>query len=184
MSIISKKQLDANRRNAQHSTGPTTEEGKRIASLNAVTYGLRTRALIINGENIADYWELWDGLENEWQPATKTERLCVEQMCVCQWQLARMAASEQRVLEDPKLGRVSQFDLLDRIARHITRLERSFASALHELKQLQKERKAAERQQAAAEKQSRSAPPPSYKMPDDAADSHAAFCAPSDTDSR
>ncbi len=73
--IISEKQQEANRRNAQHSTGPTTPEGKKAASLNAVTYGLRTRSLLIQGENIADYWRLWDNLEGEWQPETQTERV-------------------------------------------------------------------------------------------------------------
>jgi hypothetical protein len=34
----------------------------------------------------------------------------------------------------------SEFDLLDRVAKHRARLERSFTTALHELKQLQKER--------------------------------------------
>src|ERR1022692_1862081 len=91
--IISDKNHESNRRNAQHSTGPTTPEGKKAASLNAVTYGLRTRSLIIHGENIADYWRLWDGLETEWQPETPTERLYLEGMSVSQWQLARMARS-------------------------------------------------------------------------------------------
>jgi len=139
--LISEKQHQANRRNAQRSTGPTTLEGMKAASLNAVTYGLRTRRLIIPGENITDYWRLWDGLENEWQPETDTERLYLEQMSVSQWLLARMAASEQQVYEQ-NLPLESRFDLLDRIARHSTRLERSFTTAMHELKQLQKERKA------------------------------------------
>jgi len=54
--VISQKQHEANRRNAQKSTGPTTLEGKAAASLNAVTYGLRTRktASINKGINFAD----------------------------------------------------------------------------------------------------------------------------------
>ena len=55
--VISDKSHESNRQNAQHSTGPKTPEGKKAASLNAVTYGLRTRSLIITGENIADYWQ-------------------------------------------------------------------------------------------------------------------------------
>jgi len=35
--LISEKQHQANRRNAQRSTGPTTPEGIRAAALNAVT---------------------------------------------------------------------------------------------------------------------------------------------------
>ena len=45
--IISEKQHQANRQNAQHSTGPNTPEGKAAVRLNALTYGLRTRGLIL-----------------------------------------------------------------------------------------------------------------------------------------
>jgi hypothetical protein len=180
--VISEKQQEANRRNAQHSTGPTTLEGKEAASLNAVTYGLRTRSLLIKGENIADYWRLWDGLENEWQPETQTERLYLEQMCVSQWLLARMAASERKVYE-AGLPLKSQFDLLDRIARHTARLERSFTAAMHELKQLQKERKAQTRKPVQQTKPSAPDPHPNWAM-QAAAEGHPAFSLPAATDSR
>src|ERR1039458_4941 len=94
--IISDKNHESNRRNAQHSTGPTTPEGKKAASLNAVTYGLRTRSLIIHGENIADYWRLWDGLETEWQPETPTEPLYLEGMSPPQWQPAPLPEQAER----------------------------------------------------------------------------------------
>jgi len=45
--LISEKQHQANRQNAQHSTGPTTPEGKTAVRLNALTYGLRARWLIL-----------------------------------------------------------------------------------------------------------------------------------------
>jgi hypothetical protein len=179
--VISEEQREANRRNARRSTGPTTPEGKKAASLNAVTYGLRTRSLIIPGENVADYWRLWDGLEAEWQPETDTECLYLERMCVSQWMLARMAASEQRVWEKG-MSLTAQFDLLDRIARHTIRLEKSFTNAMHELRQLQKERKAQANKPIAAKQTKPSAPAPhphpNGAMPD------GAFCAPETTDSR
>jgi hypothetical protein len=67
--------------------------------------------------------------------------------------------------------------LLDRVARHRTRLEHSFTTALHELKQLQKERQ--------AKRPARNVPAPhtSHAM-SDAAEDHPAFCAPATTDSR
>jgi hypothetical protein len=182
--VISKKQHDANRRNSQNSTGPVTQEGKAAAAMNAVTYGLRTRKLIIKGENIADYWRLWSSLEDEWQPETPTERLCLEQMSVSQWLLARMAASEHQIYEED-LTYQARFDLLDRVARHVTRYERSFTTALHELQRLQKERR---QQQAAKAKQTRqSAQPtaPTNGQPaPDAAEDHSAFSDPAATDSR
>ena len=37
---ISEKQLEANRRNAQRSTGPRTGEGKKVSALNARRHNL------------------------------------------------------------------------------------------------------------------------------------------------
>jgi hypothetical protein len=182
--VISDKSHESNRQNAQHSTGPKTPEGKKAASLNAVTYGLRTRSLIITGENIADYWQLWDGLETEWQPETPTEHLYLEQMSTSQWLLARMARSEHRVYE-ANLPFTAELDLLDRIDRRRVRLERSFTTALHELKQLQKERRAKQAVAARQTKPSASAPAPhpSHLM-SDATEDHPVYCAPATTDSR
>jgi len=183
--LISEKQHQANRRNAQRSTGPTTPEGIRAAALNAVTYGLRTRRLIIPGEDIGDYWRLWDGLENEWQPETDTERIYLERMSVSQWLLARMAASEQQVYEQ-NLPLESRFDLLDRIARHNTRLERSFTTAMHELKQLQKERRAqTQKPGVTGSTLSPKAPVPHPNgVMHEGAEEQPGFCAPASTDTR
>ena len=182
--VISDKSHESNRRNAQHSTGPTTPEGKKAASLNAVTYGLRTRSLIIKGENIADYWQLWDGLETEWQPETPTEHLYLEQMSTSQWLLARMARSEHRVYE-ANLPFTAELDLLDRIDRRRARLERSFTTALHELKQLQKERRAKQAAEARHTTPSASAPTPHPNgVMSEATEDHPVYCAPATTDSR
>ena len=46
----SARQIEANRRNALHSTGPTTPKGKQVSRLNALKYGLRAKELIIPGQ--------------------------------------------------------------------------------------------------------------------------------------
>jgi hypothetical protein len=45
-------QIETNRRNAQHSTGPATPEGKAAVRLNAVKYGIHAQSLIIPGEEL------------------------------------------------------------------------------------------------------------------------------------
>ena len=51
---ISPQKLEANRRNAQQSTGPVSAEGKKSSSMNALTHGLLARAVPIT---IGDYRE-------------------------------------------------------------------------------------------------------------------------------
>ena len=55
MAQLSEKQLEANRANAQHSTGPKTEEGKRRSSLNATRHGLTGQVLILPEEEHAAF---------------------------------------------------------------------------------------------------------------------------------
>jgi hypothetical protein len=183
--VISEKQQVANRQNAQHSTGPITPEGKAAVRLNALTYGLRARSTLIPGEDPEEYKRLWAALEAEWQPQTCTERLYLEQMSTSQWLLARIARGESQIYE-ANIRPEEQFPLLREVATQRTRLERSFTSALRELKQLQKERKAQPRPQRQSKQtvQAQSpAQPLSYVMSEGAGD-HQAFCATVTPDSR
>jgi hypothetical protein len=150
--LISDQQQTANQENAQHSTGPKTDRGKAVSRLNALKYGLRARTLIITGEDPAEYEQLWTDLEADWQPQTRTERLFLEQMAYSQWLLARMVSGESRIYE-ADLPVERQFALLDRVAAQRVRLERSFAAAARELKQLKKERQAIKPQQPAQKPQ-------------------------------
>ena len=102
--LISEKQHEANRQNAQHSSGPMTEEGKPAIRFNALTFGLRTRATVLQTENVADYYRLCNELDAEWQPQTRTERCYVETMVTSQWLLARVARSEQKVYMEVGFG--------------------------------------------------------------------------------
>jgi hypothetical protein len=53
--VTSWRQIEANRRNARLSTGPTTEEGKRKSRRNAVRHGLTAETVIDALEDAADY---------------------------------------------------------------------------------------------------------------------------------
>ena len=138
--IISDKQHEANRRNAQHSHGPTTPEGKAAVRLNALTYGLRARSTILPDEDPEEYKRLWASLETEWQPQSCTERIYLEQMSTSQWLLARVANGENDIYLKVTSAE-QQLALLDRVRVQRTSLERSFTSALRELQRLQKERR-------------------------------------------
>jgi hypothetical protein len=189
--LISDKQHQANRQNAQHSPGPTSPEGKAAVRFNALTWGLRARSLMLDDEDPADYQQLWDDLEAEWQPQTHTERYYLEQMSMSQWLLTRTAASETRIRQ-AGLHLGTELELLDRIAAQRTRLERSFTSGMRELKQLQKERKAQAQRQPQPKPPAQAprppapqspAPQPAYVM-SEGAEAHPVFCAPVTPDTR
>jgi hypothetical protein len=133
------KQFEANRRNAQKSTGPKTPEGKTAVSMNALRHGLRARTVVLPGENREEFTQLCDDLEVEWHPQSRTEQFYVEQMAVSQWKLIRMEVGEINIFKDPG-GPETQIPLLDRLWQAQCRLERSYARAQRELQRLQNSR--------------------------------------------
>ena len=184
--IISDKQHEANRRNAQESSGPVTEEGKAAIRYNAITFGLRTRATVLQSENVADYYRLYNELDAEWHPQTRTERCYLETMVASQWLLARVARSEQQVYMEVGFGE-RQFALLAQVDKRRAHLERSFLTAVADLKQAQKERQAGSQRQTERPTQTAkpepAVPPPSYVM-SEGTEAHPVFCAPATPDSR
>ena len=133
------KQFEANRRNAQKSTGPKTTEGKAAVSMNALRHGLRARTVVLPGENREEFTQLCDDLEVEWHPQSRTEQFYVEQMAVSQWKLTRMEVGEVNIFKDIA-GPEKQIPLLDRLWQAQCRLERSYARAQRELQRLQNSR--------------------------------------------
>ena len=133
------KQFEANRRNAQHSTGPKTPEGKAAVSMNALRHGLRARSVLLPGEDRNEFTQLCDDLEGEWHPQSRTEQFYVEQMAVSQWKLCRMEVTEVNIFKDADSAK-NQLSLLDRLWQAECRLERSFSRAQRELQRLQASR--------------------------------------------
>ena len=175
--LISEKQQKANRENAQHSCGPKTTEGKQAVRLNAVTFGLRARSLLIAGEDPEEYTQLWGELTMEWQPKTKSERLFVEQMSTSQWLLARIAKGESQIYDAP-ISIDKKFNLLREVASQRTKLERSFTTAMHELQQLQKQRKAQSKSQSKQTDQAKPPAEPPVHATVNGAAGHPVSCAP------
>ena len=186
--LIAEKQQEANRKNAQHSTGAKTPAGKEAIRFNALTYGLRTRVTILPDENCADYSQLWDELEADWQPQTRTERCYLETMVTSQWLLRRVAESEQKVYVFIAFGE-HQFKMLAYVAKQRAQLERSFRTAIADMKQSQQERQAPQPQPAKPapvpvhEPAEPRVSPPDYVMTE-GAESHPVFCSPLTPDTR
>lgn len=101
-SKISKKQLVANRENAQKSTGPTTAEGKQISAQNSIKHGLHVRDTIINSaflkENKYEYEELLESLFDELKPTTVFQKQLVLKIANCLWRSRRVIVAETSII--------------------------------------------------------------------------------------
>ncbi len=82
-------QIQANRLNAQKSTGPRTPEGKERASRNAVKHGLLAREAVIQGEDPAEFEIYREGMLQELAPAGAVEAMLAERVVGLSWRLLR-----------------------------------------------------------------------------------------------
>jgi hypothetical protein len=74
----SQKQIDANRRNAQKSTGPVTEAGKAVAKFNALRHGMTVQSAVLPYEDHLAYAMLREALLGHYAPANIAEELLVD----------------------------------------------------------------------------------------------------------
>src|SRR5947207_15754595 len=180
------KQIEANRLNAQKSTGPKTPEGKAVTKLNALRHGLRARTVVLPAEKSEDFHQLCNDLEAEWQPQSRTEQFYVEQMAVSQWKLTRVEVAEKSLLEQ-EFSAKSQIPLVDKLWQCQHRLDRSYARAQRDLERLQNSRRRQVHQpeepvpaaQPAVVSQPQPAPKATHVMPSPAPAAAAPSAAPS-----
>lgn len=99
---VTPKVLEANRENAQKSTGPQTETGKKASSANAVKHGLLADGLVFESEEQEEkFAEFMDQLTNDLMPDGALQSIIVEEIGVCCWKLGlalpwEMAAARAR----------------------------------------------------------------------------------------
>ena len=90
--MTSQKQLKANRRNAQKSTGPKTEEGKAVSRLNARKHGIFASAL--TDEDQEELAGLHEELAAWIKPVGPIEAMLVEKLAHTYLRLQRCARAE------------------------------------------------------------------------------------------
>jgi hypothetical protein len=125
---VTPKVLEANRENAQKSTGAQTETGKEASSANSVKHGLLADGLVFEtDEQEEQFAELMDQLTNDLRPDGTLQSMLVEEIAVCYWKLGlalrwEMAAAHSRRessrdvvqgLVAENLGNKSQLEFLD-----------------------------------------------------------------------
>ncbi len=165
---ISQKQLEANRRNAQLSTGPKTPEGKQRVKWNALKHGLLAKSVVIPArdgfENRYEFESLLRKLHHELKPIGILEEMLVEKIAVAYWRLRRAVRAESGEIRDRISNRKSierihrkfsepplNYDpntlalptesVTDKIVRYETSIERRLHKAIEQLELLQYRRR-------------------------------------------
>jgi hypothetical protein len=90
--------MESNRRNAQKSTGPTSEIGRKTSSLNALRHGLTARVVVLPSEDLAAYKTFSDEYLASLAPDTFPERQCAQTIIDTQWRLNRVRSIEEGML--------------------------------------------------------------------------------------
>lgn len=158
--MLTEKQLEANRRNAQRSTGPRTPEGKARSSRNNFRHGLTGQIILMPDDEREAHDAYCQELIDSLHPETPIERDLARSIAEDSWRLTRIFALETNMfalghgnergeiriaLADARtfMDNAAKFNLLSLYEQRINRnRERSIAF----LRQLQAERKSQQAQ--------------------------------------
>ena len=154
-------QVAANLANAQASTGPKSEEGKKRSSLNALKTGLTGRTVLMPGDDAQAYQEHVCRFIDEFEPANAREEELVQSLADTRWRLLRIPALEANIYALGQLEFAEKFSIeagsvavgliqahtflayqkqFNNLAIQEARLCRRFEKEMAELKQIQAER--------------------------------------------
>jgi len=153
---FSEKRRDANRRNAQASTGPKTKDGKIAASHNAIRHGLTGQVVILTPDEREAHDTFCRELIESLNPETAIERQIAHSISEDHWRLNRLRATENNILAKASAGSQSAIetalDTADAFLREVKQLQllglyeqrinRGIHKNMDQLRQLQTERKA------------------------------------------
>jgi len=139
----STKKIEANRQNAQHSTGPKTAEGKAKSSKNAVKHGIFVKQILqgAGDEEVAEMELLVQEIRDCYQPVGKLEEMLVEKIVVENVRYARILGFERQ-----EFSRDHAFfnPAVDRVGRYATSMNRALSRTLEDLDRVQIAQKARE----------------------------------------
>ncbi len=166
--MASERQIEANRLNAQASTGPRTGAGKAQSRQNALKHGLLARAFLLPGEDPEEYRLLRESLIAELRPEGALESELVEQIVCVLWRMRRIPAFEAALMawleaaeraQDRKrapfalvkrmtdqlwlgrtVGELLSLGFSDKLSRHAAALHRELWALLQRLREWQARR--------------------------------------------
>ena len=118
-------QTEANRRNAQKSTGPCSVEGKAASSQNALKSGIDAKSQVLPGEQAGALEALTADYYARFRPATPEARHLVDTLVSNEWLLRRFRRIEVQILKH-EMESAYRIDAKNSVGDAYTRSERSF----------------------------------------------------------
>jgi hypothetical protein len=104
-------QVNANRENAQKSTGPVTAEGKAVVSQNAVKHGLFAVRDVVPTENQAEFDSMREQMLTDLAPVGAMETVLAQRAFSLAWRLKRAETMQAQVTEDMVESRILHLHL-------------------------------------------------------------------------
>jgi hypothetical protein len=138
--MTSFRRIEANRGNAQKSTGPRTVEGKRRSRSDALRHGLTAETVIGAFENTEDYAAFEAALVSEYRARSVTARQLVVRLASVLWRLRRATAIETGLFDmqaDPfaSIRQTMSQDIADKLANRDVRQTRAhIPTAIHPIR--------------------------------------------------
>ncbi len=108
----SKAQIAANRRNCQKSTGPSTPQGKAVASQNSLKHGLTAALTVIRSEDQAEFDLHRTQLLDELAPSTPIESMLADRIASTSWRINRAENFQNQTIDalgTQKTGPLAKF---------------------------------------------------------------------------
>jgi len=163
--MATQSQIDANRRNAQKSTGPKTPEGKAKSHRNALRHGLTAKACMLADEDPNDLLDMIAEIGEKFDPQDTDEDFLVQRMAEARIRYNRIMPLEASIFNlrlvvdkapDPLMEAqglscqrawaymrdANGGNALSKLSRYETTLLREYDRSRHELEKLQKIRTA------------------------------------------
>jgi hypothetical protein len=172
------QQIEANRLNAQRSTGPRSAQGKAAVRFNALKSGIDAQAEVIPGEDPGKLETLLAEYQDRFDASTPERRMLVDTLVNCEWMLRRLRRGEAQFWKfkdertftktDYPEGCVLDYGdkVYDRIQRRLNSILRNYHRALDELQDLEDAATAASEDTQSSEAPAPSPEPPAIDPPE------------------
>jgi hypothetical protein len=97
--MASEKQVSANRRNADKSTGPITQTGKLQSRRNAIRHGLTAATVVPAMEDAEEFERFAAAVRADYQPASTVEHELIARLTSLLWRLRRSTLIETNLFQ-------------------------------------------------------------------------------------